>query len=314
MQWLLQWFDYPADSLLLSGNYSPGLMLLSFAIAVLSSAMAMQVTAQAVSIKRRDYRMLMLTSGSIALGAGVWSMHFIGMLAFTLCTEVSYKPGLTILSMLPSIAASWVALDLISKKRLSVAQLWLGGLLVGAGIGTMHYAGMAAMQMSVTLRYDLPMFLLSILVAVVLAMLALWVRFGLKRLQIHPILLTTIASLVMGSAITGMHYTGMAAARFVPPPGFTPLQQVGETPVELAMTITFTTLLTCALVIAVNLLLKSRDASMRASTNESRLMAMMDTAVDGIVTIDAQGLILSMNKAAEQILGWQQQELLGQEQ
>ncbi|WP_348727901.1 MHYT domain-containing protein [Rheinheimera texasensis] len=310
--WLSQWFEYPADPLLLSGSYTPGLVLLSFAIAVLSSAMAMQVTAQAVKIRRRSYRMLMLGSGSIALGGGVWSMHFIGMLAFALCTEVSYKPGLTLLSMLPSIAASWVALDLISKKRLSLPQLLLGGLLVGAGIGIMHYAGMAAMDMAVALRYDLPMFLLSILVAVVLAVLALWVRFGLKRLQIPSFLLTIIASLVMGGAITGMHYTGMAAARFVPPAGFVPLQQAGEAPLELAMAITFTTLMICALVVAVNLLLKFRDASQRAMANESRLMAMMDTAVDGIVTIDAHGLILSMNKAAEQILGWRQQELLGQ--
>jgi len=312
LQWLLQWFEYPADPLLLSGSYTPGLVLLSFAIAVLASAMAMQVTAQAVKIQRRSYRMLMLASGSVALGGGVWSMHFIGMLAFALCTEVSYKPGLTLLSMLPSIAASWVALDLISKKRLSLPQLLLGGVLVGAGIGTMHYAGMAAMDMAVALRYDLPMFLLSILVAVVLAVLALWVRFGLKRLRISPLWLTMIASLVMGGAITGMHYTGMAAARFVPPPGFVPLAQAGETPLVLAMAITFTTLMICALVVAVNLLLKFRDASERAMTNERRLMAMMDTAVDGIVTINAQGLILSMNKAAEQILGWQQQELLGQ--
>ncbi len=210
--WLSQWFVYPADPLL-SGSYTPALVWLSFAIAVLASAMAMQVTAQAVKIKRRSYRMLMLGSGSVALGGGVWSMHFIGMLAFALCTEVSYTPGLTLLSMLPSIAASWVALDLISKKRLSLSQLLLGGVLVGAGIGTMHYAGMAAMDMAVALRYDLPMFLLSILVAVVLAVLALWVRFGLKRLKIPPMWLTIIASLVMGGAITGMHYTGMAAAR-----------------------------------------------------------------------------------------------------
>ncbi len=312
LQWLLQWFEYPADPLLLNGSYTPGLVLLSFAIAVLASAIAMHVTAQAVKMQRHSYRMLMLASGSIALGGGVWSMHFIGMLAFALCTEVSYQPGLTFLSMLPSIAASWVALDLISKKRLSLPQLLLGGVLVGAGIGTMHYAGMAAMDMAVALRYDLPMFLLSILVAVVLAVLALWVRFGLKRLRIPPFLLTILASLVMGGAITGMHYTGMAAARFVPPSGFIPLQQAGEAPLELAMAITFTTLMICALVVAVNLLLKFRDASERAMTNERRLMAMMDTAVDGIVTINAQGLILSMNKAAEQILGWQQQELLGQ--
>ncbi|RVU33594.1 PAS domain S-box protein [Rheinheimera riviphila] len=311
MAWLLQWFEYPADPLLLTGTYSAGLVALSFFIAVLASAMAIQITSQAVGVQHKSVRLLMLGSGSIALGGGVWSMHFIGMLAFALCTDVSYQPALTIFSLLPSVAASWVALDLISKKRLALSQLLLGGVLVGAGIGTMHYTGMAAMQMSAALRYDLPMFLLSILVAVVLAILALWVRFGLRRFNLAPHWLTLLSSLVMGGAITGMHYTGMAAARFVPPPGFVAADQAGELPLVLAMAISFTTLVICGLVLAVNLLLKYRVASTRARTNESRLKAMMDTAVDGIVTINAQGLILSMNKAAEHIFGWQQDELLG---
>ncbi|KKL00012.1 PAS domain S-box protein [Rheinheimera mesophila] len=310
MDWLRQLFEHPADPLLLFGSYDPSLVLLSFLIAVFASAMAMQVTAQAISVSKKSLRLMMLGSGSIALGGGVWSMHFIGMLAFTLCTEVSYHFGLTALSMLPSIAASWVALDLISKKRISLPQLLLGGLLMGAGIGTMHYAGMAAMQMSVALRYDLATFLLSILVAVVLAVLSLWIRFGLKRLNLAPHWLTVLSSLVMGAAISGMHYTGMAAARFVPPAGFQPDTQPGELPLVLAMAITFTTLMISSLVVAINLLLKYREASAAAKTNESRLLAMMDTAVDGIVTINTQGLILGMNKAAEKILGWTQAELL----
>lgn len=311
LPWLSQWFEHPADPLLLAGTYSPGLVWLSFLIAVFASAMAIQVTAQAVTVQRKSYRLMMLGSGSLALGGGVWSMHFIGMLAFALCTDVSYQPGLTLLSMLPSIAASWVALDIISKRRLQWSQLLLGGVLVGAGIGTMHYAGMAAMQMAVALRYDLTMFLVSILVAVVLAVLALWVRFGLRRFRFPPYVLTLLSSLVMGAAITGMHYTGMAAARFVPPPGFVPLDQPGEPPLVLAMAITFTTVMICALVVAVNLLLKYRAASTQAIADESRLKAMMDTAVDGIVTINAKGLIQSMNRAAEQIFGWKEDELLG---
>ena len=216
LQWLRQWFEHPADPLLLAGSYDPSLVLLSFLIAVFSSAIAIHITAQAISVKKKSLRLLMLGSGSIALGGGVWSMHFIGMLAFALCTDVSYHFGITALSMLPSIAASWVALDLISKKHISLPQLLLGGLLMGAGIGTMHYSGMAAMQMSVALRYDLPMFLLSILVAVVLAIIALWIRFGLKRFNLAPQWLTLFSSLVMGGAISGMHYTGMAAMRLAP--------------------------------------------------------------------------------------------------
>lgn len=310
MDWLRQLFEYPADPLLLSGNYDPSLVLLSFLIAIFASAMAIHVTAQTISVHKKSLRLLMLGSGSIALGGGVWSMHFIGMLAFALCTDVSYDFEVTALSMLPSVAASWVALELISKKRISLPQLLLGGVLMGAGIGTMHYSGMAAMQMSVALRYDLSMFLLSILVAVVLAILALWIRFGLKRFNLSPNWLTLLSSIVMGAAITGMHYTGMAAARFVPPAGFSADNQTGELPVILAMGVTFTTLMISSLVVAINLLLKYREVSALAKLNESRLLAMMDTAVDGIITINAHGLIQGINKAAEQIFGWTAAELL----
>ena len=270
MDWLRQLFEHPAEPLLLAGSYDPSLVLLSFLIAVFSSAIALQTTAQAISVQKRSLRLLMLGTGSIALGGGVWAMHFIGMLAFALCTPVSYSPGLTLLSMLPSVAASWVALDLISKKRLGLWQLLLGGVLVGAGIGTMHYAGMAAMQMAVALRYDLLMFLLSIVVAVVLAVIALWVRFGLKRFNLPATALTLISALVMGSAITGMHYTGMAAARFVPPPGFTPDSQSSSMSWQMAMGITLITIVITGLVVAVNLLIKYREMSMLAKASESR--------------------------------------------
>ena len=269
MEWLRQWFDYPADPLLLAGSYDLNLVLLSFLIAVFSSAIAIQITASAISVKKKNLRLLMLTSGSIALGGGVWSMHFIGMLAFTLCTSVSYQPGLTFLSMLPSIAASWVALDLISKKQLAKTQLLIGGVLVGAGIGTMHYMGMAAMQMSVALRYDLPMFLLSILVAVVLAVIALWVRFGLRRFNLAAHWLTLLSSVVMGAAISGMHYTGMAAARFVPPADFVANTENSDISWLLALAVAFTTLVITGLVVAVNLLLKYRELNLQVNAKEA---------------------------------------------
>ncbi|MFC4653509.1 MHYT domain-containing protein [Rheinheimera marina] len=309
--WLNQLFTHPAEADLLLGTYDPALVSLSVLIAIFASAMALQVTAQAAVVKRTGLRNLMLLSGSFSLGAGVWSMHFIGMLAFALCTPVSYTPGLTALSILPSIAASWVALNLISQRRLSPLQLGLGGLLVGAGIGTMHYSGMAAMQLSAALRYDLPTFMLSILVAVALAILALWIRFGLKRLRLPPHILTLMAATVMGAAISGMHYTGMAAARFVPPAGFIPAKESGELPMVLAAGITVLTLVMTLLVVTVNVLLRYREASAQAKANESRLSSMMETAVDAIVTIDPEGYILSVNKATAAIFGWDTSAMLG---
>lgn len=144
--------------------------------------MGLQVASQATLTESENRRRTMLLIGSIALGGGIWTMHFIGMLAFDLCTTESYGWKLTLLSLLPGIGASWVALNYISHHQEGFLPLLLGGVLVGAGIGTMHYTGMAAMEMAPLLRYDLSIFALSIIVAVTLAMLSLWVRFGLARL------------------------------------------------------------------------------------------------------------------------------------
>jgi NO-binding membrane sensor protein with MHYT domain len=213
---MMEIFSTPDNpSLLHYGTYTPSLVILSILVAIFSSWMGLQVAAQARLGGTRGLRAAMLATGSLALGCGVWSMHFIGMLAFDLCIDVDYDHGLTLLSVLPSLAASWVALTIISRRRVTRLSLMVGGVLVGAGIGAMHYTGMAAMQMALAQRYDPFMFGLSIVVAVVLATLALWIRFGLRTLRLPRAVLGVISASVMGCAIAGMHYTGMAAARFV---------------------------------------------------------------------------------------------------
>ena len=307
-------FNYSDTSLLVYGNFEPGLVILSAAIAIFASFMGFQIAAQASKNNSRFGRHLSLSTGSIALGGGVWSMHFIGMLAFDLCTQVDYNWRLTLLSMLPAVAASWVALNLITRTQLRFTQLFIGGLLVGSGIGSMHYLGMAAMNMSLLLRYDLIMFLVSIVVAVVLAMLALWIRFGLntvKHRYLSRKIAIAIASVVMGSAITGMHYTGMAAARFVAPPGFEVSNQGGEMPAYLAIGVTLITIIISSLVLVANLALRYKSISIKASMNEQRLLATMDAALDSIITIDARGVIVGINKAVEPLLGWRSEQLLG---
>ena len=306
-------FQYSNESLLTVAEHDPWLVLLSISIAIFASFMGFQVASQAAN-RPVVGKHISLLLGSFALGGGVWSMHFIGMLALELCTDVSYKFDLTALSVLPAIAASWVALNLITRENLKVSQLVLGGVLVGAGIGTMHYVGMAAMEMALLLRYDLFMFSVSILVAVILAILSLWISFGLDRLGKTEQSRTAkmlISSCVMGAAISGMHYTGMAAARFVLPPGFEISQQTGQISLYLAFGITVITVFIIGLVLAANLVFGYKDKSAIAIRNEKRLMATMDTAVDGIITINASGIIISVNKAVTTILGWQEKELLG---
>ncbi|WP_174875754.1 PAS domain S-box protein [Vogesella oryzae] len=296
---------------LLLGNYNPWLVTLSLLIAVLSSTMALQVAGFARIASSGSIRQTALLSGSLALGGGIWAMHFIGMLAFDICTTVKYDFTLTLLSLLPAILASRVALGLISHRDITHLQLVTGGVLVGAGIGTMHYSGMAAMQMAPLLRYDPRWFAASILVAVVLAMLSLWIRFGLRRggrFSVNQAIM--LGGLVMGLAIAGMHYTGMAAARFIGSPDPAYVSGMNNNTV-LALAVALITVVSSVFVLAGNAYLRYRHLYNQKLDSEQRLRAIVSTAVDGIITINHQGLIQDLNPSAERLFGWQKSELIG---
>jgi PAS domain S-box-containing protein len=206
----------PDSSLLYVGHYDPLLVTLSLAIAVFASYAALLVAAYVTGMQSRSHRRAWTGVGGLAMGAGIWTMHFVGILAFNIPCSTGYDARLTLLSMVPGILASTLALSLIARKRLSRTRLLLGGLLIGAGIGAMHYSGMAAMRIDGLIRYDRNLFLLSLVVAVVLATFALWVKFQFQRLSERGKSWGNLAaSLVMGLAISGMHYTAMAAAYFI---------------------------------------------------------------------------------------------------
>ncbi|EWH09350.1 putative integral membrane sensor protein [Catenovulum agarivorans DS-2] len=307
-------FAIPANSLLTDGDYNPWLVALSILVAILSSFMGLQIADYAASNKSRPRRNLALATGALALGGGVWSMHFIGMTAFRLCTTVDYNIPITILSVIPSLLASWVALRITSNTNIKGKTLLIGGMLVGSGIGTMHYTGMAAMDMAPLLRYDLWLFLLSIVVAVSLSILALSIKFALGKLPIHltnPTSKSIVAAVVMGLAIAGMHYTGMAAARFVLPPGLELSNQTGEISLYLGYGIGFFTLLMIGAVLATHYLFKIRDLSRQSSYSERRMRAIMNTAIDAIFTLDNKGTIVEISQACEALLGWSQQDMQG---
>ncbi|CAB9493736.1 MHYT domain-containing protein [Alteromonas macleodii] len=311
---IARFFTYEGHATLIEGAYHFPLVALSLLVAVFASFMAFNVAGQAAVTQDKLRRNTLLITGSIALGGGIWSMHFLGMTAFDLCLPVNYDPLITALSAIPGVAAAWVALNLLIKTRISVTEVVLGGVLMGAGIGTMHYSGMAAMEMAPLLRYDLSVFALSIVVAVCLAMLSLWIKFGItaaaksrKMLGKHALL----ASIVMGLAIAGMHYTGMAAARFVLPPGMETSGQSSNIAVYLAISIAIVTLVLITMVLGISLLFKYRDVMLRAIESERIQSAITDTAVDAILTVDDKGIIKTANPAVEQIYGYTQQEIVG---
>jgi len=291
----------PAAGSPLAGLYNPWLVVLSVVVAIFTATLALQMIDFAARGPIR-LRAAAIATGTLALGSGVWAMHFIAMLAFNLCVAVDYDPFITILSMLPSLAASAVALRIVAKPQISNGDLLAGGVLVGGGIGAMHYVGMAAMRMDPSLRYDPWFFALSIVVAVALAVLALWIRrhnFGLLA-----------SGTVMGLAIAGMHYTGMAAARFYGDPAQQQPDFSSDSGV-LALGVTVTTVMIALLVATINALLRYRSMVTELTISESRMAALTSTAVDGIISISAEGTVLSVNGATERLFGWASAEMVG---
>ncbi|HEY9280724.1 MAG TPA: EAL domain-containing protein [Eoetvoesiella sp.] len=198
---------------MLPSNYNFLLVLCSLLVAVLASYTALDMAGRITSAQGRGARWWLL-GGACAMGFGVWSMHFVGMLAFSLPIPLGYDPFITFLSLLLAIASSAFTLWLVCQKDLPWRRLASGALLLAFGIVGMHYVGMAALRMSPGIQYSPALVALSVLIAFTAAIAALWISFRLRRHTARSGRLRGGASIIMGLAIAGMHYTGMAGAQF----------------------------------------------------------------------------------------------------
>lgn len=206
----------PEGSLLYEGSYDLPMVALSVVLAMSAAYAALQVANVVRHSRSLTAKRIWTLLGGLCMGSGIWAMHFLGMLAFSLPCTVSFDPLLTALSILPGVVAATLAIRVISRPAITGHQLMVGGVLMGAGIGAMHYAGMAAYQLDGLIQYDVRLFLLSIVVAIGLAVLALWIRFRLQAWQGRwRAYAMTISAVVMGAAVSGMHYVAMAASYFV---------------------------------------------------------------------------------------------------
>jgi PAS domain S-box-containing protein len=191
------------------GTYNPYLVALSIGVACLASYTALDLGGR-IRGSRRWTRAAWLVTASIAMGGGIWSMHFIGMLAFITPMPVGYDLGLTLLSLVVAIGVTGFGFSMIGTRQVTALEFVLSASFMGIGIVAMHYIGMAAMRMPADIRYDRVLVALSVLIAIGASIPALWLAFrttlAWQRL---------LAAVVMGFAISGMHYTGMAAATFI---------------------------------------------------------------------------------------------------
>src|SRR5215204_974880 len=220
------------------GVYHTGLVALSVVVATLAAFVALSISSRIKAANSFGERWAWASAGATAMGGGIWGMHFIGMLAFSLPCGVSYDPVGTVGSMIPGILASGVALHAISQQTdPGFKRLIMGAVLMGAGIGLMHYSGMAAMQPEALLRYDPRLVAVSIVVAIALAFVSLSIRFRFHAANASNVWANVIAAPVMGFAVAGMHYTAMQASIFFPIPE-PPLLGSSSSPMFLAALIT----------------------------------------------------------------------------
>ncbi|TMG99994.1 MAG: bifunctional diguanylate cyclase/phosphodiesterase, partial [Betaproteobacteria bacterium] len=195
----------------LTSSYDPWVVVASILVASFASYVTLDL-AKRVRTKDRGVALSWWIGGSVAMGTGIWSMHFVGMLAFSLPIALGYTKFLTLLSWIAAVAVSAIALAVASLGSLSVRRLAAGSLAMGAGICCMHYIGMAALDMAPGIVWSKTLVAASAGIAVIASAAALLIFFWLRKVSSRRgLIYQAAAALVMGLAISGMHYTGMAA-------------------------------------------------------------------------------------------------------
>jgi len=215
----------------LVGSYDYTLVALSVLIAMFASYAALDLAGR-VTAAGGWTRAIWLLGGAGAMGIGIWSMHYIGMLAFILPIPVAYHWPTVLLSLIAAILASVVALEVVSRQKMGLFRALAGSVLMGAGIAGMHYIGMAAMRLPAMCQFDSFLVVLSVVFAVLISLAALWITFHFRDEKTGIGWEKLAGAVVMGAAIPVMHYTGMAAASFTP----------SEVPTDLSQAVSISTL------------------------------------------------------------------------
>ena len=295
----LQFLDGSLDpGSALAGTYEPTLVTLSVVVAALAAYAALGLAERISAADRPLAKRSWLVVGAVTMGIGVWAMHFLGMLAFRLPVSVNYDVWVTLVSVVPAVLASGIMLHVISQARISPGKLALGGVLMGAGIGTMHYIGMAAMRMSAVMRYDPVLFVVSVIVAVVLATTALYTKFLASSRNdgnAHHWWTKLGAAFVMGCAVAGMHYTGMAASYVFPGASSQPVR-VGLDPTFLGAWVSVATVLITGLAIFVTVVDSRLEAAAHSERlSRSRLLEAIESISEGFSLYDTDDRLVLCN-------------------
>ena len=304
-------YDGSQPGLAVATQYDPSLVFLSIAIACLASYAALNIAGRIGASEKIRSQQVWILAGAWSMGIGIWAMHFIGMLALKLPLSVSYDLLTTVLSTIPAILAGAIMMSVAVKSRQRRRSLLLfagAGTLVGAGIGSMHYAGMMAMHgigRELIMRFAPLLFGLSIIIAVVLANVALYIFFliGSKKEDHHIWWIKIGAALVMGFAISGMHYTGMASTYFFLGEGKPDDGRMALSPTSLAIWVSLTSVSITLLAIAVTVidrrLKKAADAE---HSSRAQMLEAIESISDGFSLYDMNDRLAVCNQRYRELM------------
>lgn len=277
------------------GFYNPFLVALSLVVAMLASYTTLNLAARIRALETTGMRRFFWRKGgALAMGTGIWSMHFIGMLAFRMPMEMGYDLPITLYSLLIAVLLSGFALYLVTSSALSRRRLIGGGVMMGLGIAAMHYTGMAAMRVHPMITYTPGLFLISIVIAISASWAALWIAFTLRDGALHHVILKRLAAaIVMGLAIAGMHYTGMSAAVFSPGSVCRNTNSVDGNWLALVVTITSLFILATTLIVTIwDTRLDERTTQMNVSLAEANKQLQLLATEDGLTGIPNRAAFL----------------------
>jgi two-component system, sensor histidine kinase and response regulator len=289
----------------LQGTYDLRLVMLSYLVAVMASYAALDLAGRVTATRGRT-RVLWLGGGALAMGLGIWTMHFTAMLALDLGMPMTYDIPLVIASFLIAIAASGFALIIASRPTLALRPLATAGLTMGLGIAAMHYTGMAAMEVEGAIQYQPVVVGVSILIAIGASIAALWLAFHLRSARTSAtkwFTLKVVSAGVMGAAIVGMHYTGMAAASFPAMQHSHPLAALDTNTITLGVALSVATL------IILGFTLLSSLVDRRFSTQTATFESLFVHSSDAILALGLDGTLHRANPAAARLTGYALNEL-----